>query len=99
MKFIVALLDKGPKGGALKSNKLSKETLLLLNVAKGVLKVRIVRWGLLRGRTRFGLTKSRGWMMGCRLNNLLSTRYPIMVTSGKEGSAINFGKWQKPISG
>jgi len=43
MKLIVALLDKVPKSGALKSNKLSEENLLLLNGPKGVLEVKIVR--------------------------------------------------------
>jgi len=73
-KLIVALLDKVPKGGALRSNKCSKGNLLLLNGSKGVLEVGIVRRGWLRGRTKSCLTRMRGWMMGCGLNNLVITR-------------------------
>ena len=68
-----------------------------MNGPKGVLEVRIVKWGWLRGITRSGLTRSRGWMMGYRLNNLLITRYPIKVTSVKKGSVINIRKQQKPV--
>ena len=39
----------------------------------------------MRGRIRSGLTRSRGWMMGCRSNNLLITRYLIKVTSVRSG--------------
>ena len=45
MKLIVALLDKVPKNGILRSNKCSKGNLLLLNGPKGVLDIKIVRWG------------------------------------------------------
>ena len=56
-KLIMALLDKVSKSGALKSNKCSKENLLLLNGSKGVLEVRIVRRGWLRRRFRYDFTK------------------------------------------
>jgi len=77
------LLDKVRKSGVLIRNKSSKENLLLLNGSKGVLKVGIVRNGWLRGRTRSYLTGIRGWMMGCGLNNLVITRYPIKVSPVK----------------
>jgi len=44
-KLIVELLEKVPKSGVLRSNKCSKEILLLLNGSKGVLDVRIVKRG------------------------------------------------------
>ena len=59
-KLIVALLDKVPKSGSLKRNKHSGGNLLLLNGPKGVLNIRIVTRGWLRGRTRYGLTRVRG---------------------------------------
>ena len=91
-KLIVALLDKVPKSGALRSNILSEGNLLILNRPKGVMEVRIVRWGWLRGITRSGLTRSRGWLVGCESNNLHITRHPIKVTSVKKGGAINIGR-------
>ena len=47
-KLIVALLDKVLKSGALRSSILSEGNVLLLNGPKGVLEVRIVRWGVER---------------------------------------------------
>ena len=79
MKLIVALLDKVSKSGILRGNKCLKGNLLLLNGSKGVLEVGIVRRGWLRGRTRSCLTRIRGWMMGCRSNNFIITRYLIKV--------------------
>jgi len=73
-KLIVALLDKVPKSGVLRSNKSSEGKLLLLDASKGVLETGVVR----SGRTRM-----RGWMMRCGLINLGITRYPIKVSPVK----------------
>jgi len=35
--------------------------------------------------------------VGCRLNNLVTTRYLIKVTTVKKDGAINIGKQQKPV--
>jgi len=78
-----ALLDKVLKSEGLISNKCSEGNLLLLNGSKGVLNVIIVKMRWLRGTTRSDLTRVRGWIMGCRSNNLLITGYPIKVTSVK----------------
>ena len=71
--------------------------MLLLNGPKGVVEVRIVRWGWLRGRSRSCMTSSRGWLVGCRSNNLVITKYPIKVTLVKKGGVINIGKRQTPV--
>jgi len=97
MNLIVALLDKVPKSGSLRSNQCSEGNLLLLNGPKGVLNNRIVRRGWLRGRTRSSLTRVRGWMIGCGSNNVHITRYLIKVTSVKKGGAIDIGKRRKPL--
>jgi len=99
MKLIVTLLDKVLKSGALRSSKLSKGNLLLLNGPKGVLEVKIARWRWLRGRARLCLTRSRSWLVGCRSNYLLITRYPIKVTSVKKSGVINIGKRQNQSPG
>ena len=85
-KFIGVLLDKVSKTSALRSNKCSKGNLLLLNGSKGALEVGIVKRGWLRGRTRSYLTRIRGSMMGCRLNNLVITGYLIKVSPVKYNS-------------
>ena len=79
-KLSVALLDKVSKSDVLRSNKCSKENLLLLNGSKGVLEVGIVRRRWFRERIRSCFTRLSGWMMGCRLNNLVTTRCPIKVS-------------------
>jgi len=71
-KLIVALLDKVYKSGILRSNKSLEGSLFLLNRPKGVLDIRIVSRGLLRGRTRSWLTSIRGWVMGDRPNILIT---------------------------
>ena len=79
----MALLEKVPKSSVLRSNISSEGHLLLLDRPKGVLEVDIVSRGWFRGRTRSGLTKMRGWMMRCGLNNLGITRHLIKVSPVK----------------
>ena len=97
MKLIVALWGKVLKSVALKSNKLSEKNSLHLNGHKGVLEVKIVRSGWLIRRTRSGLTRLRGWLVGCRSNNILITKDPIKVNLVKKGGMISIGKQQKPV--
>jgi len=75
------LLDNVSKSSALRSNKCSKENLLLLNESEGVSEVNIVRRGWLRGGIRSNLTRIRGRMMGCGSNNLIITKHPIKVNT------------------
>jgi len=79
-KLIVALLNKVPKSSVFISNKSSEEHLLLLDGPKGVLEIGIVRRGWLRGITGFGLTRMRGGIMGCGLDDL---GYPVKVSPVK----------------
>ena len=82
-ELVVVLLDKITKIGILRSNISSERNLLLLYGPKGGLEVDIVsRWWLGR-RARSCLTRLKGSRMGCELNNLGVTRYPIRVSSRK----------------
>ena len=73
-------LGQSPEKRCSQKQQCSEGNLLMLNGSKGVLEVSIVSRGWLRRRTRSGLTRMRGWIMGYGLNNLVITRYPTKVS-------------------